>query len=142
MSEFRSSKFDEIASRIKDVVGNAEGHVDAGKLRQWVDDVDKDKLKSWLDEAKSIGAGAASVVEEQGEKLVERAPGTFDRIAGIAKEKLGSLTGDEGPMNEGQIERLKGQIKETIASVTEMVESEVAGPGDTQKSKRDKGSES
>ena len=43
--------------------------------------------------------------------------------AGAARERLGSLTGDEGLIGKGQIERFKGQVKETIASVSEMAES-------------------
>jgi uncharacterized protein YjbJ (UPF0337 family) len=41
----------------------------------------------------------------------------------VTKERLGSLTGDEGLLGEGQIERFKGQLKETISSVSEMTES-------------------
>jgi uncharacterized protein YjbJ (UPF0337 family) len=139
MSESRSGKFDELAARIKDVAGQAEGKVDAGKLRQWIDEIDRDKLKSWLDEAKTLGAGAASVVEAQGEKIADRAPGAFDKLTGAAKEKLGSLTGDEGLIGEGHVERLKGQLKETIASVTDMVEGASTDTVDAPNSKADKG---
>ena len=130
---------DALVARVKDVTGQAEGKVDAGKLRQWIDEIDRDKLKSWLDEAKSLGAGAASLVEAQSDKLADRAPGALDKLAGAAKEKLGSLTGDEGLINEGQVERLKGQFKETIASVTEMVEGAPADTVDAPNAKADKG---
>ena len=63
------------------------------------------------------------MIGTQGEKLAERAPGAFEKVAGAAKERLGTLTGDEGLIGEGQIERFKGQVKETIASVSEMAES-------------------
>ena len=128
-----------VVSRVKDVAGQAEGKVDAGKLRQWIDEVDQDKLKNWLDEAKTLGDGAASLVEAQGEKLADRAPGAFDKLTGAAKEKLSSLKGDEGLVTEGHFERLKGQFKETIASVTELVESESSDAVDAAGSKVDKG---
>jgi len=128
---------DAIIGRFKEVAGQAEGKIDAGKLRQWVADVDRDKLKGWLDEAQHLGAGAVSLIGTQGEKLAERAPGAFDKLAGAAKERLGTLTGDEGLIGEGQIERFKGQLKETIASVSEMAESRSKDVADTVKSKLD-----
>ena len=130
---------DALVARVKDVAGQAEGKLDAAKLRQWIDEIDRDKLKSLLDDAKNLGAGAASVVEVQGEKIADRAPGAFEKLTGAAKEKLGALTGEEGPINEGHVERLKGQLKETFASVTEMVEGEFAGPVDASRPKVDKG---
>ena len=114
---------DAIMGRFKVMAGQAEGKLDAGKLRQWVADVDRDKLKGVLEEAQHLGAGAASLIGAQGEKLADRAPGAFDKLAGAAKEKLGTLTGDEGLIGEGQIERFKGQLRETIASVSEMADS-------------------
>jgi uncharacterized protein YjbJ (UPF0337 family) len=114
---------DAIVGRFKEVAGQAEGKIDAGRLRQWVAEVDRDKMKGWLEEAQHLGAGAVSVIGTQGEKLADRAPGAFDKLAGAAKERLGTLTGDEGLIGEGQIERFKGQVKETIASVSEMAES-------------------
>ena len=114
---------DAIVGRFKEVAGQAEGKIDAGRLRQWVAEVDRDKLKGWLEEAQHLGAGAVSVIGTQGEKLADRAPVAFDKLAGAAKERLGTLTGDEGLIGEGQIERFKGQVKETIASVSEMAES-------------------
>jgi uncharacterized protein YjbJ (UPF0337 family) len=126
-----------IMARFKEVAGQAEGTIDAGKLRQWVGDVDRDKLKGWLDEAQHLGAGAVSVIGTQGEKLAERAPGALDKLAGTAKEKLGTLTGDEGLIGEGQIERFKGQLKETIASVSEMAESRSKSIVETVKTKLD-----
>lgn len=126
-----------IMGRFKEVAGQAEGKIDAGKLRQWVADVDREKLKGWLDEAQHLGAGAVSVIGTQGEKLAERAPGAFDKLAGAAKERLGTLTGDEGLIGEGQIERVKGQLKETIASVSEMAESRSKDIAETVKTKLD-----
>src|ERR671911_2727331 len=110
---------------------------EGGKLRQWVAEVDRDKLKGWLEEAQHLGAGAVSVIGTQGEKLADRAPGAFDKLAGAAKERLGTLTGDEGLIGEGQIERFKGQVKETIASVSEMAESRSKEAAETIKSKLD-----
>jgi uncharacterized protein YjbJ (UPF0337 family) len=124
-----------IMGRFKEVAGQAEGTIDAGKLRQWVADVDRDKLKGWLEEAQHLGAGAVSVIGTQGEKLAERAPSALDKLAGTAKEKLGTLTGDEGLIGEGQIERFKGQLKETIASVSEMAESRSKAIVETVKTK-------
>ena len=126
-----------IVGRLKEVAGQAEGKIDAGKLKQWVADVDRDKLKGALDEAQHLGADAVSLIETQGEKLAERAPGTFDKLAGAAKAKLGTLTGDEGLIGEGQIERFKGQLKETIASVSEMAESRSKEIAETVKTKLD-----
>jgi uncharacterized protein YjbJ (UPF0337 family) len=126
-----------VVGRFKEVAGQAEGKIDGGKLRQWVADVDRDKLRGWLDEAQHLGAGAVSVIETQGEKLAERAPDAFDKLAGTAKEKLGALTGDEGLIGEGQIERFKGQLKETIASVSEMAESRSKDVAETVKTKLD-----
>ena len=117
--------------------GQAEGKIDAGKLRQWVADVDRDKLKGVLEEAQHLGAGAVSLIGAQGEKLADRAPGAFDKLAGAAKEKLGTLTGDEGLIGEGQIERFKGQIKETIASVSEMADSRSKDAAEAVKTKVD-----
>jgi len=130
---------DAIVAKVKEVAGKAEGKVDTDKLRHWIDEVDRDTLKSWLDEAKVIGAGAASLVGAQGEKLADRAPGAFDKLAGVAKERLGSLTGDEGLMSEGNIERLKGQVMEVIASATEVAESDPKDAADAIKSKHDQG---
>ena len=130
---------DAIIARIKDVAGQAEGKVDPGKLRQWIDERDRDKLTSWLDEAKTLGASAASLVGAQGEKLAERAPGALDKLTGVAKEKLGSLAGDEGLISEEHVERLKSQIKETIASVTDRVEIESTETVDTTESQPDRG---
>jgi uncharacterized protein YjbJ (UPF0337 family) len=175
MSDSRSGRFDELASRIKETVSNAEGHidadglvarvretigkagsdfdtdpivarvkevaghaeekVDAGKFRQWMDEVDRDKLKGWLDEAKTLGAGAASHVEAQGDKLADRAPGAFDKLAGTVKEKLGSLRGDDGLITEEHIERLMGQLKETLAAMTEPAGHESTDTPNTIKSK-------
>jgi uncharacterized protein YjbJ (UPF0337 family) len=126
-----------IMGRFKEVAGQAEGKIDAGKLRQWVAEVDRDKLKGLLDEAQHLGAGAVSLIGTQGEKLAERAPGAFDKLAGAAKERLGTLTGDEGLIGEGQMERFKGQLKETIASVSEMAESRSKDAAEAVKTKLD-----
>ena len=128
---------DAIAGRVKEVAGQAEGKIDIGKLRHWVADVDRDKLKVWLVEARHLGAGAVSLIGTQGEKLAERAPGAFDKLAGAAKERLGTLTGDEGLIGEVQIERFKDQLKETITSVSEMAESRSKDVAETVKTKLD-----
>jgi uncharacterized protein YjbJ (UPF0337 family) len=128
---------DAIMGRFKEVAGQAEGKIDAGRLRQWVGDVDRDKLRGWLDEAQHRGADAVSLIGTQGEKLAERAPDAFEKVAGAAKERLGTLAGDEGLVREGQLERFKGQVKETIASVSEMAESRSKDIAETVKSKLD-----
>ena len=81
------------------------------------------QVKGWLEEAQHLGGGAVSVIGTQGEKLANAPRAPSNQLVGAAKEKLGSLTGDEGLIGEGQIERFKGQLKETIASVSEMTES-------------------
>jgi uncharacterized protein YjbJ (UPF0337 family) len=106
---------DALMARVKDVAGKAEGTVDAEKLKQWVHEVDTEQLKSWLDEAKTMGAGAAAMAGAQGEKLAERAPGMFDKMLGAAKEMLGDLTGNEDLTRAGELEQLKGDIKERYA---------------------------
>jgi uncharacterized protein YjbJ (UPF0337 family) len=106
---------DALVARVKDVAGKAEGTVDAEKLKQWVHEVDTEKLKSWLNEAKTMGAGAAAMAGVQGEKLAERAPGMFDKVLGAAKEMLGDLTGNEELTHAGELEQLKGDIKERYA---------------------------
>ena len=53
------------------------------------------------------------------------------------KSDLGALAGDEGLINEGQLERFKGQFKETIASVSEMAESRSKDAAETIKAKLD-----
>ena len=108
---------------------------EGGKLKQWVAEVDRDKLKGWLEEAQHLGAGAVTVIETQGKKLADRAPGAFDQLAGAAKERLGTLTSDEGLIGEGQIERFKGQVKETLASVSEMAESRSKDAAETVRTK-------
>ena len=128
---------DAIVQRFKEGADQAEGKIDVGKLRQWVADVDRDKLQGLLDEAQHLGAGAVSLIGAQGEKLADRAPGAFDKLAGAARDRLGTLTGDEGLIGEGQFERFKGQIKETVASVSEMAESRSKDAAETIKSKLD-----
>ena len=57
---------DAIMGRLKEVAGHAEDKIDAGKLRQWVTEVDRDKLKSLLGEAQHLGADVVSRVGTQG----------------------------------------------------------------------------
>jgi uncharacterized protein YjbJ (UPF0337 family) len=128
---------DAITGRFKEAAGQAEGKIDAGRLGQWVADVDRDTLKVWLEEVQHRGSGALTLIGTQGEKLAERAPGAFDKLAGAAKERLGTLTGDEGVIGEGQVERFKGQLKETLASVSEMAESRSKDIAESVKSKLD-----
>jgi len=128
---------DAITGRFKEVTGQADSKIDGGKLRQWAAGVDEDKLKGLLDEARHLGAGAVSLIGTEGEKLAERTPGAFDKLAGTAKERLGRLAGDEGLINEGQLERFKGQFKVTIASVSEMAESRSKDAAETIKAKLD-----
>jgi uncharacterized protein YjbJ (UPF0337 family) len=128
---------DAIIGRVKEVAGQADDKIDAGKVKQWAADVDRDKLKNLLGEAQHLGAEAVSLIGTQGEKLADRAPGAFDKLAGAAKERLGALTGDEGLINEGQLERFKGQFKEAVASVSEMAESRSKDAAETIKAKLD-----
>lgn len=126
---------DALVARVKDAVGKAEGTVDAGKIRQWIEDVDKDKLKGWLDEARSKTASAATLVETQGERLVDRAPGALDTVLGVAKEKIGGLTGNEDLAREGELQHLKGDIEERFASAADTVEIDAKDATDTVKAK-------
>jgi uncharacterized protein YjbJ (UPF0337 family) len=106
---------DALVARVKDVAGKAEGKLDGEKLRQWLDEADSGKLGQWLAEAKSASAGAAAVVEAHGERLAEQAPGAFDKLVGAAKEKLGEATGSEELTHQGELDQLRGQIKEKYA---------------------------
>ncbi len=108
-----------LKTRIRDVVGKAEGKVDSDKLRQWIDELDRDKLKSWLDDAKTMTASAATAAESQGERLADQAPSAVDKWLGMAKEKIGELTGNEELAREGQLDNLKGDIKERFASAAD-----------------------
>ncbi len=110
-----------LKTRVKDVVGKAEGTVDSEKLKQWIDDLDRDKLKSWLDNAKTMTTGAAAAVETQGERLAEQAPGAVDTLLGTVKEKIGGLTGNQDLAHEGELDNLRGDIKERFASAQEQV---------------------
>ena len=47
----------------------------------------------------------------------------YETFLKLQEARLGTLTGDKGLIGEGQIERFKGQVKETLASVSEMAES-------------------
>ncbi len=126
-----------IGGRVKEVTGEVEGKIDTDKLRQSAGDVDGGKIKGLLDEAQHLGASAAVLVGTQGAKLADRAPGALEKLAGTAKARLGTLAGDEGLISEEQLERFKGQIKETIASVTEMGENRSKDAAETIKSKLD-----
>jgi uncharacterized protein YjbJ (UPF0337 family) len=126
-----------LMARAKDVVGKAEGKVDTERLKQWIDETDNDKLKGWLAEAKSFGASAASIVGAQSERLSERAPGAFDRLLGAAKEKIGEFTGDEELARSGELDRLRGQIKESFAETAGTVEAAVEKAADAAKDARD-----
>jgi uncharacterized protein YjbJ (UPF0337 family) len=128
---------DAIVGRFKEAAGQAEGKIDDSKFRQRAAAVDRDKLKGLLDEAQHLGAGAVSLIGTQGEKLADRAPGAFDKLAGAAKERLGSFTGGEGLIDEGQLERFKGQVNETITAVSQMAEGRSKDAAATIKSKHD-----
>jgi uncharacterized protein YjbJ (UPF0337 family) len=128
---------DAIMGRFKEVAGQADDKIDTSTLGQRAAAVDRAKLKSLLGEAQHLGADAVSLIGTQGEKLADRAPGAFDRLAGTAKERLGTLAGDEGLVSEGQLERFKGKFKETIASVSEMAESRSKDAAETIKAKLD-----
>lgn len=126
---------DAIMGKFHLVAGHAEGKIDPSKLREWVTEIDRDKLRAWLAEAQHRGAGAVSVIETQGEMLAARVPGAIDKLAGVAKERLGLLARDEGLIGEGQVDRLKGQLNETIASVAEMAENRSHGVAEAIKTK-------
>ena len=111
-----------VMASVKEAIGKAEGKVDAEKLKQWASEVDTEKLKGWLDEAKTRGAGAAALVSEQGEKLTDRAPGALDKVLGAAKERIGELTGDEQLAHAGELDRLKGDIKERLTDADDQPE--------------------
>jgi uncharacterized protein YjbJ (UPF0337 family) len=128
---------DSIMGRFKEVAGQAEGKIDASKLRQRAADVDRDKLKGLLDEAQHLGTSAVSYIGTQGEKLVDRAPGAFDKLTGAAKERLETLTGAEGLISDEQLEWFKGPVKETIVSVSELAESRSKDAAEMIKSKLD-----
>lgn len=104
-----------LIARVREAVGTVEGKIDAEKLKQWADEVDTGKLQGWLAEGKTMAAGAAAMAATHGERLAENAPGMFDKLVGTAKEKLGDLIGNEDLAHEGELEQLRGQIKEKYA---------------------------
>ena len=104
-----------LGARVREVVGTVEGKIDAEKLKQWADEVDAGKLQGWLAEGKTMAAGAAAMAATQGERLAERAPGAVDKLVGTAKEVLGDMLGNEDLAHEGELEQLRGQIKEKYA---------------------------
>ena len=110
---------DAIMARVKDVAGKAEGKVNTEKLKQWLDEIDRDKLRGWLDEAKTMTAGAATVVEAQGERLAEEAPGAIDKLLGVAKETFGDLSGNQDLAREGELQQLKGDIQERLSGASD-----------------------
>ena len=95
---------DAIMAQVKDVAGKAE------------DKIDSEKLSAWLSEAKSVTAAGMASAGAHGEKLAEQAPGVFDKLLGTAKEKLGELTGNEELSHQGELDQLKGEIKEKYAA--------------------------
>ena len=113
---------DALMARVKDVAGKAEGKVDSEKLKEWIDKVDRDKLQGWLDEAKSRTASAATVVEAQGERLAEKAPGAVDKLLGVAKETFGDLSGNEELARDGELQHLKGDIQERLSGASDAAE--------------------
>ncbi|MGH2616637.1 MAG: hypothetical protein ACRDJC_15475 [Thermomicrobiales bacterium] len=113
---------DALMARVKDVAGKAEGRVDTAKLKQWIDEVDRDKMQSWLDDAKAMTASAATVVEAQGERLAEKAPGAIDKLLGVAKETFGDLSGNEEMARKGELQHLKGDIQERLSGAAEVAE--------------------
>ncbi|MFN8591623.1 MAG: CsbD family protein [Thermomicrobiales bacterium] len=112
---------EELITRVKDVATQAEGKIESAKLREWLAEADTGRLRDWLAEAKSMAADAASKAESQGDRLTEHSPGAFDRFLGAAKEKFGDLTGNDELAREGELDRLKGQIKETYADTGDAV---------------------
>ncbi|HET7602820.1 MAG TPA: CsbD family protein [Gemmatimonadales bacterium] len=106
---------DALIARVKDAAGTVEVKVDAGKIRQWVDDVDRATLQGRFDEAKSAAAGAAAFGGAQAERLSERAPGAMDKVIGAAKEALGDFLGNEELAREGELQHLKGGIEARYA---------------------------
>jgi uncharacterized protein YjbJ (UPF0337 family) len=110
---------DAIVDRAKAVAGNADDKLDSEKLKQWLGEAESGKLGEWLAEAKIISARAVSTVGAHGEQIAENAPGAFDTLLGAAKETLGKLTGNEALAHQGELDQLKGQIKEKFAAKEE-----------------------
>lgn len=125
-----------IVARAKDAVGAVEGKVNAGTIRQWIDDVDRDKVQGWVDEARTASAGAASFLGTQGERLAERAPGAIDKVVGVAKEAFGDFARNEDLARQGELQHLKGDIEARFADAADRVDNEGAAAGDAMTSGR------
>lgn len=106
---------DAIMARVRDVAGTAEDKLDSEKLRHLLAEAESGKLGAWLTGAKGMAADAASKLEAHGERLSEQAPGTFDKLMGTAKAKLGAISGNDELAHQGELDRLKGQIKDKYA---------------------------
>jgi uncharacterized protein YjbJ (UPF0337 family) len=110
---------DAIVTHLKGAIGEVEGKVDAGKVRDLIAGLDAEKLSGMLDEARTRAEPATRLIAAQGERLVEHAPGMVDKLVGVAKEKFGELTGDEELAHTGELDQLRGQIKEKFADAGE-----------------------
>jgi uncharacterized protein YjbJ (UPF0337 family) len=107
---------DALAAQLKGALGQVEGKIDASKLKEYVAGLDREKLTAMLDEARTRAEPAAQNIAAQGGRLVENAPGKVDKVVGAAKEKLGNLTGDEDLAHAGELDQLRGEIKEKYAA--------------------------
>ncbi len=124
---------DALIARAREAIGSVEGKVNAGAIRSWIDEVDRDTIQSWMGDAKAATAGAATIAAAQGEKLAEWAPGTFDKVVGVAKEALGDFTGNRDLAREGELQHLKGDIESRFAGA----ETDVKGAADAARSNQD-----
>jgi uncharacterized protein YjbJ (UPF0337 family) len=108
-----------VVTHLKGAIGQVEGKVDAGKVRALIAGLDAEKLTGMLGEARHRAEPATRLIAEQGERLIERAPGVFDKLVGAAKERFGELTGDEELAHDGELDQFRGQIKEKYADAAE-----------------------
>jgi uncharacterized protein YjbJ (UPF0337 family) len=128
---------DALIARAREAVGSVEGKVDAGKIRAWIDDVDRETVQGWMGEAKTAAASAAAFASAQGERLAERAPGVFDKVLGAAKEAIGDVTGNEGLTREGELQHLKGDIQSRYAETADAVVTKAEDVADAARAKRE-----
>jgi uncharacterized protein YjbJ (UPF0337 family) len=127
---------DALMAHVKDAVGKAEGRVDVEKVRQAVDRIDIERFTGWLGGARHRAADVGAALAARGERLGEETPGALDKLLGTAKETLGGLVGSEELTHSGELDQLKGEIKERYAD-------DVAEPGAAEKTRggkpKDKG---
>jgi uncharacterized protein YjbJ (UPF0337 family) len=105
-----------IAERMRAVASSAEGRFDRGKLDRWLEETDTGTMREWFHEAKTISGTAGAAMLDHARRLGEHTPASVDKFVGSAKERLGQFLGSEELARDGELEQLKGDIKERLVA--------------------------